>query len=83
MCKICGTFDKNSLFRKQSKIAFGVYGFWMFSIIFEQNRPSPEVIKLFGNSAEHEILNAYKYKSIKKFTFFLGKISLECYFACS
>ena len=31
----------------------------------------PEVIKLFMlNSVEHEILNAHKYKNIKKFSFF-------------
>ena len=27
---------------------------------------------LFFNSVEHEILNAHKYKNIKKFVFFLG-----------
>ena len=35
------------------------------------------------NSAEHEILNAYKYKTIKKFSFFQAQITLECYFSCS
>ena len=32
----------------------------------------PEVIKLFSmlHSVEHEILNAHKYKNIKKFGFF-------------
>ena len=35
------------------------------------------------NSADHEILNAYKYKNIKKFSFFQAQISLECYFSCS
>ena len=30
------------------------------------------------NSAEHEILNAHKYKSIKKFSFFQTEISREC-----
>ena len=40
----------------------------------------PEVIKLFFmlNSVEHEILNAHKYKNIKKFSFFLTQISREC-----
>ena len=36
-------------------------------------RPSPEVIKLFFfvlNSVVHEILNAHKYKNIKKFGLF-------------
>ena len=32
------------------------------------------------NSAEHEILNAHKYKNIKKFGSFKAQISLECYF---
>ena len=32
------------------------------------------------NSAEHEILNAHKYKNIKKFSIFQSHISLECYF---
>ena len=35
------------------------------------------------NSVEHEILNAHKYKHIKKFGFFQAQISLECYFSRS
>ena len=35
------------------------------------------------NSVEHEILNAHKYKNIKKFSFFQTQISRECYFSCS
>ena len=35
------------------------------------------------NSTEHEISNAHKFKYIKKFSFFLAQISLECYFSCS
>ena len=36
----------------------------------------PKVIKFFMlNSAEHEILNAHKYKNIKKFSFFQTQIS--------
>ena len=36
--------------------------------------PGPEIIKLFFklNSIEHEILNAHKYKNIKKFSRFSG-----------
>ena len=30
------------------------------------------------NSVEHEILNAHKYKNIKKFSFFLAQISIHC-----
>ena len=32
------------------------------------------------NSDEHEVLNAHKFKYIKKFSFFLAQVSLECYF---
>ena len=31
------------------------------------------------NSFEHEILNAHKYKNIKKSGLFSAQISLECY----
>ena len=39
---------------------------------------SPEVIKLFFvlNSAEHKILNAHKYKKIKKFSIFQAQIKV-------
>ena len=30
------------------------------------------------NSVEHEILNAHKYKYIKKFGFFKAQVSIEC-----
>ena len=32
------------------------------------------------NSVEHEISNAHKYKTIKKFSLFKGQLSLGCYF---
>ena len=35
------------------------------------------------NSVEYEILNAHKYKNIKKFGFLQTQISPECYFSCS
>ena len=35
------------------------------------------------NSVEHEILNAHKYKNIKKFGLFNDQLSLECYFSRS
>ena len=35
------------------------------------------------NSVEHEILNAHKYKNIKKFGLFKAQLSLECYFSRS
>ena len=34
-------------------------------------------------SVEHEILNADRYKYIKKFGFFQAQIGLECYFSRS
>ena len=34
------------------------------------------------NSAENEILNARKYKNIKKFSFFQAQICIKCYFSC-
>ena len=44
----------------------------------------PEAIKNFMlNSAEHEFLNAHRYKNIKKFSISQAQISLECYFSCS
>ena len=35
------------------------------------------------NSAGHEILNAHKYKNMKKLSIFQAQISQECYFSCS
>ena len=50
----------------------------------QTSETGPEVIKKFMlNSAEHEILNDYKYKNIKKFGSFQAQISLECYFSWS
>ena len=34
-------------------------------------------------TVEHEILNAHKYRNIKKLSMFQAQISLECYFSCS
>ena len=34
------------------------------------------------NSANHEIVNAHKYKNIKKLSISQAPISLECYFSC-
>ena len=39
--------------------------------------------KFMLNSAEHEILNAHKYKNIKKISFFKVQINVKCYFSCS
>ena len=35
------------------------------------------------NSAEHDILNAHKYKNIMKISTFQAQISLQSYFSCS
>ena len=47
--------------------------------------PGSEVIKTFFVliSVEHEILNAHKYKNIKKFGLVKAQLSLECYFSHS
>ena len=44
----------------------------------------PEFNKTFFMliSAEHEILNAYKYEYIKKFSIFQGQKKLKWYFSC-
>ena len=44
----------------------------------------PEVMKknFMRNSTEYEILNAHKYKNIKKFSIVQAQISRECYFSC-
>ena len=49
------------------------------------NKTWPQGYKSFFmlNSVEHEILNAHKYKNIKKLSFFQTQISRECYFSCS
>ena len=36
----------------------------------QSSKAGPEVIKLFFSCSTHEILNAHKYKNIKKFGFF-------------
>ena len=45
----------------------------------------PRGYKAFSilNSVEHEILNAHKYKKIKKFGLYSAQMSLECYFSRS
>ena len=42
---------------------------------------NPEVYKMFSilSPAEHEILNAHKYKNGKKFSISQAQICLECY----
>ena len=46
--------------------------------------PGPEDEFFFMlNSAEQDILNAYKYTNIQKFHFFQAQESTECYFSCS
>ena len=40
-------------------------------------------ILIMLNPAEHEHLNANKYKIFRNSVFFQAQISLECYFSCS
>ena len=47
------------------------------------NRPRGYKTFFVLNSVEHEILNAHKYKNIKKFGIFKVHVSLECYFSRS
>ena len=46
----------------------------------KQTRPRGYKTFFVLNSVEHEILNAHKYKNIKKFGIFKAQLSLECYF---
>ena len=51
--------------------------------IANREASGPEVINFFMlNSAEHEYLNAYQYKTIKKLSIFQAQISLQFYFSC-
>ena len=46
------------------------------------NPTGPEITKkIMFNSAEHEILNAHKYKNIKKFSILQAQMSIEYYFS--
>ena len=49
------------------------------------NQTWPRGYKTFFvlNSVEHKILNAHKYKNIKKFGLFKAQLILECYFSRS
>ena len=52
-------------------ISFDLLFILRLKVVASGIRPGPEVIKPFMlNSAEHEILNAHKYKNTKKFSFF-------------
>ena len=67
---------------------------WIFRFLGESlpKASSEEKVKLYEfwprgyktffvlNSVEHEILNAHKYKNIKKFRLFKAQLILECYF---
>ena len=46
-----------------------------------ENRPRGYKTFFMLNSVEHEILNAHKYKNIKKLGLFLAQISIERYFS--
>ena len=58
-----------------------------FELVLNPSKPNKYTLRGYKtfmlNSAEHEILNAHKYKNIKKLSIFQAHISLECYFSCS
>ena len=57
--------------------------FKLYSLILEGIKSiRPRGYKTFSmlHSVEHKILNAHKYKNIKKFSILQAQISLECYF---
>ena len=50
------------------------------NLFYYKTRPRGYKTFFVLNSVEHEILNAYKYKNIKKLGLFKVQITLECYF---
>ena len=54
-----------------------------FVVVLQVARPRGYKTFFVLNSVEHEILNAHKYKNIKKFGLFKAQLSLECYFSRS
>ena len=56
----------------------------MCRILTDDQEPWARGYKTFFmlNSVEHEILNAHKYKNVKKFSVFQTQISREYYFSC-
>ena len=57
---------------------------YMAAVLFLTNaRPRGYKTFFVLNSVEHGILNAHKYKNIKKFGLFKAQLSLECYFSRS
>ena len=51
-----------------------------FTHVHKLNRARGYKTFSIPNLAEHKILNAHKYKNIKKLSIFQAQISLECYF---
>ena len=50
----------------------------------KRQNSGPKVIKkIMLISAEHGLLNAHRYKNIKKFSIFQVQVSIECYLSCS
>ena len=81
MHRLCGCL--NCHFQPSIRILSGMYN--MYQIMFHFNlEPGPDVVIFFMLSfAEHDILNAHKYKAVTKFNIFQAQISLACYFSCS
>ena len=74
-------FSKSVFFTSSSRARARYWSVKLWTCIY-YHRPiirSPSYEKkIMLNSAEHEILNARKYKNIKKFSLFQAQISLQC-----
>ena len=74
--------DKKSMTRGQGACSVALFFFSCFCI-YNVTRPRGYKTFFVLNSVEHGILNAHKYKNIKKFGLFKAQLSLECYFSHS
>ena len=81
------------MFLKTKRLSISQFDWLVLSVYSHEHSVSihitmltrPQGYKTFFvlNSVEHEILNAFKYKNIKKFGLFKAQLSLECYFSRS
>ena len=51
--------------------------------VYRGRKTTNQQQQIMLNSVEHEILNAHRYKNIKKFSFFKAQLILEYYFSRS
>ena len=61
-------------------IAISIYFFLHYYSLINMKNSRDYKTFFMPNSAKHEILNAPKYKNIKKFSIFQAQISLESFF---